>query len=103
MFARARIVFAVRERALMVPEEALVPQGGKQFLFKAVRAPAGAAAASGADNGAGPAQVSQRIEAKLGVRLAGKVEILEGVKAGDLVVTAGQARAAARRGACRCA
>jgi membrane fusion protein, multidrug efflux system len=31
MFARARVVFAVRERALMVPEEALVPQGGKQF------------------------------------------------------------------------
>ena len=90
MFARARVVFAVRERALMVPEEALVPQGGKQYLIKAV--PAAVGAASAANNGAGPALVSQRLEAKLGVRQAGKVEILEGLAAGDLIVTAGQAR-----------
>ncbi len=91
MFAKARIVFAVRERALMVPEEALVPQGGKQYLIKAVPASSGAApAVSG--NGAGPALVSQRLEAKLGVRQAGKVEILEGLSPGDLIVTAGQAR-----------
>jgi membrane fusion protein (multidrug efflux system) len=93
MFARARVVFAVRERALMVPEEALVPQGGKQFLILAVRAAAGAASAPGGkDNGGGPTLVSKRIEAKLGVRQAGKVEILEGLAPGDLVVTAGQAR-----------
>ncbi len=91
MFARARVVFAVRERALMVPEEALVPQGGKQYLIKAVPAP-GAAASAAASNGAGPALVSQRLEAKLGVRQAGKVEILEGLSPGDLIVTAGQAR-----------
>jgi membrane fusion protein, multidrug efflux system len=89
MFARARIVFAVRERALLVPEEALVPQGGKQYLIKAV--PAAAGSVRGANGGA-PALVSQRIEAKLGIRLAGKVEILEGLAPGDLVVTAGQAR-----------
>ena len=93
MFARARVVFAVRERALMVPEEALVPQGGKQYLVLAVpAAKAGASAPAGTDNGSGPALVSKRIEAKLGVRQAGKVEILEGLAAGDLVVTAGQAR-----------
>jgi membrane fusion protein, multidrug efflux system len=91
MFARARVVFAVRERALMVPEEALVPQGGKQYLIKAVPAPGGAASAAAGD-GAGPALVSQRLEAKLGVRQAGKVEILEGLSPGDLIVTAGQAR-----------
>ncbi len=91
MFARARIVFAVRERALLVPEEALVPQAGKQFIFKAVPAPS--AAASAQDNGA-PPLVSQRLEARLGVRLAGKVEILDGLAEGDLVVTAGQARLA---------
>jgi membrane fusion protein, multidrug efflux system len=91
MFARARVVFAVRERALMVPEEALVPQGGKQYLIKAVPAPGGAASA-GAANGAAAALVSQRLEAKLGVRRAGKVEILEGLSAGDMIVTAGQAR-----------
>jgi membrane fusion protein, multidrug efflux system len=91
MFARARIVFAVRERALMVPEEALVPQGGKQYVIKAVPAPGGAASAA-ANNGPGPALVSQRLEAKLGVRQAGKVEILEGLAPGDMIVTAGQAR-----------
>ena len=36
MFARARIVFEVREGAIVVPEEALVPQGGKQYLVKVV-------------------------------------------------------------------
>jgi membrane fusion protein, multidrug efflux system len=91
MFARARVVFAVRERALMVPEEALVPQGGKQYVIKAVPAPGGAASAA-AGNGAGPALVSQRLEARLGVRQAGKVEILEGLSPDDLIVTAGQAR-----------
>jgi membrane fusion protein, multidrug efflux system len=84
MFARARVVFAVREKALVVPEEALLPQGGKQFLIKAVDAPASGATPAG--------KVSQRIEAKLGVRNAGKVEILQGLVEGDLVVTAGQGR-----------
>ncbi|MDP1693194.1 MAG: efflux RND transporter periplasmic adaptor subunit [Burkholderiaceae bacterium] len=79
MFARVRIVFAVRERALMVPEEALVPQAGKQYIVKVIDGPA-------------QAKLSQRIEARIGVRQAGKVEILEGLNPGDLVVTAGQAR-----------
>ncbi len=78
MFARARVVFGVRESAVMVPEEALVPQGDKQFIFKVV---------SGAK---GP--TSQRLEAKLGLRVPGKVEVLEGLAAGDTVVTAGHAR-----------
>ena len=78
MFARTRIVFATRSNALVVPEEALVPLAGKQYLVKVVDGPAG--------------KQSQRIEARIGMRLPGKVEILEGVAAGDLVVTAGQAR-----------
>jgi membrane fusion protein (multidrug efflux system) len=78
LFARTRIVFARRENALVVPEEALVPQGGKQYLIKVVE---------GADG-----KVSQRIEARLGLRLPGKAEILEGLAPGDKVVTAGQSR-----------
>lgn len=78
MFARARTVFAVREQAVVVPEEALVPQGGKQYLIKVVEGPAG--------------KVSQRLEARIGLRLPGRVEILDGLASGDLVVTAGQAR-----------
>jgi membrane fusion protein, multidrug efflux system len=79
MFARPRVVFAVRENALMVPEEALVPQGGRQFIFKVVDGPGGQ-------------KISQRVEAKLGLRMPGKAEVLEGFAAGDAVVTAGQAR-----------
>jgi membrane fusion protein (multidrug efflux system) len=77
MFARARVVFDVRKNAKVVPEEALVPQGGKQYLVKVVDGPNGG-------------KVSQRLEARIGMRLPGKVEILEGLSAGDLVVRAGQ-------------
>jgi membrane fusion protein, multidrug efflux system len=79
MFARVRTVFAVREGALVVPEEALVPEGDKRFLVKVVPGPGGA-------------QVSQRLEAQVGRRLPGKAEILAGLALGDLVVTAGHAR-----------
>jgi membrane fusion protein (multidrug efflux system) len=79
MFARARIVFATREAAVVVPEEALVPQGGRQYIALVVAGPDGT-------------RVSRRLEARIGVRLPGQVEILEGVAAGDLVVTAGAQR-----------
>ena len=79
MFARPRVVFAVREGAVVVPEEALVPLGARQMIFKVAQ-------------GANGQKVSQRIEARIGLRLPGKVEILEGLKAGDTVVTAGHAR-----------
>ena len=79
MFARPRVVFSVREGAVVVPEEALVPQGARQLIFKVV-------------DGADGKKVSQRMEAKIGLRLPGKVEILEGLKAGDAVVTAGHGR-----------
>lgn len=78
MFARTRTVFAARPNAVVVPEEALVPQGDRQFLVKVVDGPTG--------------KMSQRLEARVGVRLPGRVEILEGVAAGDLVVTAGHGR-----------
>jgi membrane fusion protein (multidrug efflux system) len=77
MFARARVVFSRRDGAMVVPEEALVPVGGKQYLVKVVDAPDGRG------------KVSQRIEARIGARLPGKVEILDGLKPGDTVVTAG--------------
>jgi membrane fusion protein, multidrug efflux system len=78
MFARTRIVFAMRDKALVVPEEALVPQGGKQYLVKVIETPNG--------------KLTQRIEAKLGLRVPGKAEIVEGLNPGDVVITAGQAK-----------
>ncbi len=81
LFARVKVRFALRQQAIVVPEEALVPQGGKQYVLKVV--PQGAT---------GSARTTQRIEARLGLRVPGKVEILEGLAHGDLVVTAGQQR-----------
>ncbi len=83
MFARVTAVFAVKPNALVVPEEAIVPQGGKQFVIKAV-APSELPA---------PAElVSQRVEVKLGMRRGGQVEITDGVAEGDTIVVAGQQR-----------
>lgn len=78
MFARARVVLAVQERAVVVPEEALVPQGGKQYVLKLVDGPKG--------------PVTQRLEAQVGLRMPGKAQILQGLAPGDRVVTAGQSR-----------
>lgn len=80
MFARVKTVFGVREKALVIPEEAIVPQGGRAFVVKVV-----------------PGEqantfVSQRVAVKVGVRQPGKVEILEGLAFGDSVVTAGHQR-----------
>ena len=91
MFARVTTVFAIRDSALVVPEEAIVPQGGRQFVFKVVDAPVKPA------EGSAPLPpdtkfVSQRQEVKLGVRRQGKVEITEGVAEGETVVLAGQQR-----------
>jgi membrane fusion protein, multidrug efflux system len=79
LFARPRVVFGVRDNAVVVPEEALVPQGGRQFLFKVV-------------DGENSQKLARRMEAKLGVRMPGRVEILEGLKPDDMVVTAGHGR-----------
>ncbi len=80
LFARVRLSLGERQQAVVVPEEALVPMGGKQYLIKLVPAPEG------------QGQVAQRFEAKLGLRVPGLVEITEGLKPGDWVVTAGQAK-----------
>ena len=80
MFARVNTVFGVREGARVIPEEAIVPQGGRQFVIKLL---------SGPDE---KTRTTQRVEVKVGLRSPGKVEILEGLEAGDSVVTAGQQR-----------
>ncbi len=82
MFARVLIVFSVNERALVVPEEAMVPQGGRQFVYVLD------------EQGQGDARklVSRRVEVELGVRRGAEVEIVKGLTAGDRVVIAGQQR-----------
>jgi membrane fusion protein, multidrug efflux system len=75
-------VFSVADRALVVPEEALVPQGGRQFVFLID------------EQGQGDARkrVSRRVEVELGVRRGAEVQITKGLKEGDTVVVAGQQR-----------
>jgi membrane fusion protein, multidrug efflux system len=79
MFARVSAVFGERERALVVPEEAIVPQGAKAFILKVVDGPDGT-------------KVSQRVEVKTGIRRPGRVEVTEGLTESDVVIVAGQQR-----------
>jgi membrane fusion protein, multidrug efflux system len=80
MFARVNTIFSVRENARVIPEEAIVPQGGKQYVIKLV------------DAADGKTRTSQRVEVKVGLRSPGKVEIVSGLDSGDTVVTSGQQR-----------
>ena len=97
MFARVSAVFAVKPDALVVPEEAIVPQGGKQFVIRAIPpsempAQPASATASAPEIPPGTLYVSKRTEVKLGIRRGGQVEITEGLNEGEPVVVAGQQR-----------
>jgi membrane fusion protein (multidrug efflux system) len=72
LFARISVLLQLKEDALSVPEQAIVPQGDSQFVFKIVD---------------GKVQLTKVIT---GTRREGRVEIVEGLSAGDQVVTAGQ-------------
>ena len=80
MFARVTTVFGERTNARVIPEEAIVPQGGRQFVIRLT------------DGSDGDTKVAQRVEVKVGLRRPGRVEITDGLQDGDLIVTAGQQR-----------
>lgn len=82
MFARVLTIFSVNDKALVVPEEAIVPQGGKQFVFRLEK------------EGEGDALklVSRRTEVQVGVRQGAQVQVVTGLSEGDTVVVAGQQR-----------
>ncbi len=80
MFARVNAVFGERAEALVLPEEAIVPQGGRATVIRVV---------PGANK---DELISERVTVKIGLRQPGKVEILEGLALGDTVVVAGQQR-----------
>ena len=90
MFARVTTIFSVNEAALVVPEEAIVPQGGRQFVIRVVDP----LVLPVAPKSLPPESkfVSMRQEVKLGVRRQGKVEITDGLTEGQTVVLAGQQR-----------
>ena len=80
MFARISAVFGERDNARVIPEEAIVPQAGRQVVIRLVDGP---------DQ---DTKLAQRVDVKVGMRLPGRVEITEGLQPGDLVVVAGQQR-----------
>lgn len=74
MFVEARLATEVRPDALVVPEEAILPLGGTNYVWAIT------------DEG-----TANRVEVELGVRVPGSVEVRGGVTAGQRVVTRGHA------------
>jgi membrane fusion protein (multidrug efflux system) len=80
MFARVTAHFGTRDDALVVPEEAIVPDGSSPYVLTVV---------PGAVEGS---LVARRAPVQLGLRSKGMVEVQKGLALGDRVVTAGQQR-----------
>jgi len=72
MFGRVSVLLESRPHAVMVPEQAIWPQGRESFVYKVVDGKA----------------VLTKVD--LGTRRPGEVEIAKGLMAGDVVVTDGQ-------------
>lgn len=72
MFARVNLRLSQRDNALLVPEQAIVPQGNQVYVFRMTDGKA------------------EQVSVTLGLRLTGEVEILSGLQAGDQIITAGQ-------------
>ena len=73
-----------KRQALMMPEEAIITEGDKQFALVAKKL-------EGSDNP--NAQTVERRELQIGARRFGAVEIRSGLSEGDFVVTHGTLRA----------
>jgi len=74
MFARVNLQLGVREQAVWLPEEAIVPRGRESYVFRVVDGKA------------------EQVQVRTGARKVGEVEIVDGIAAGDLVVTEGNHR-----------
>ncbi len=76
MFARVQLTLGVREHAVWIPEEAIVPRGQDSTVFRIVDGKA------------------ELVLVQTGTRKVGEVEIVKGLAAGDVVVTEGTQRLA---------
>jgi membrane fusion protein (multidrug efflux system) len=75
LFARVNLVVDSNLQALQVPEQALMPQGDKQFVYRVID---------------GKAVMT---EIKTGMRRKGMVEVMDGLKEGETIIIAGQMKA----------
>lgn len=82
LFARVILMLDMRENAVFVPEQSLIPMGNDHFVFKLVEPPQGAPVPPGA-------KMAKTVPVKLGERRNGEVEIVQGLERTDTVVTAG--------------
>lgn len=71
MFASVQLILGQNENALLIPEEAVLPQQDKTFVFRIVD------------------QTARLAEVKLGARERGMAQVVEGLAATDTVVRAG--------------
>ena len=76
MFARVQLTLGVRENAVWIPEEAIVPRGQDSYVWRVVDGKA------------------ELVPVQTGTRKVGEVEIVKGLAAGDVVVTEGTQRLA---------
>lgn len=76
-FVRVRVPVREVSEAVVIPDQALIPQGAKMFVF----------VITAGENGA---TMASRTTVEVGLRTADKAQIVKGVEAGQRVVTAGQ-------------
>jgi membrane fusion protein (multidrug efflux system) len=72
MFVRVRLIFEQRSNVLLLPEQAVVPDSKRPYVYRVVDGQA------------------RRTPIRTGMRRDALVEVVEGLSAGDEVVTAGQ-------------
>jgi len=72
LFTRVVLELERAEQAVFVPEQTLIPQGANLIVYRVTDGKV------------------EAVPVKIGLRRQGEVEVLEGLKAGDVVVTAGQ-------------
>jgi len=72
LFARVKLITELRQNAVIVPEAAIMPTLEGTYVYRVVDGKA------------------KKTNVKIGRRMAGKVEIVDGLSAGETVIVAGQ-------------